>query len=280
MKLPNFVETSMKITCVGDCGVDYYIDHKLLRPGGITLNFAVHARNIFPKKDIIQIVTALGKNKEAKIVKTVFKKYHLIPYVTQMQGNTPIQYINHDKRGEKKFIKYDEGVLADFRINEQNSQIINKSDVVMTVIYSQIVNFFSSVVPNRPKKIMAVDFMDLADFDKRVDIVKKYIHQFDIGFFGLRSHEKKLLKDLQNLAKKYHKLFVITLGPNGSTAYNSSKIYFASAVPVKKIVDTTGAGDAFAAAFLKKYLYSGDVQKGLEYGNKFAAKIVQMLGSF
>lgn len=270
----------MKITCVGDCGVDYYIDHKLLRPGGITLNFAVHARKIFPKKDTIQIISALGNNKEAKIVKTVFKKYHLIPFITEMHGKTPIQYINHDKRGEKKFIKYDEGVLADFRINEQNSQIINKSDVVMAVIYSQIVNFFSSVIPNRPKKIMAVDFMDLADFGKKTDIVEKYIHHFDIGFFGLRSHEKKLLKDLENLAKKHHKLFVITLGPDGSTAYNSVKTYSAPGVSVKKIVDTTGAGDAFAAAFLRKYLYSHDVQKGLEYGNKFAAKIVQIVGSF
>ena len=59
---------------------------------------------------------------------------------------------------------------------------------------------------------------------------------------------------IKKLASSFQKLFIITLGPEGSMAYDVDKTYFAPSLPVKKIIDTTGAGDAFAAAFTKKYL--------------------------
>ena len=49
----------MRVVGVGDCGVDRYLNLGLDRPGGITLNFAVNARRVFPATDPVGVVTAL-----------------------------------------------------------------------------------------------------------------------------------------------------------------------------------------------------------------------------
>jgi ribokinase len=60
-------------------------------------------------------------------------------------------------------------------------------------------------------------------------------------------------------------------GPDGSTAY-------AEAVPVD-VVDTTGAGDAFAAGFLPAWRAGAGAQLALERGNAAAARVVARLGA-
>jgi sugar/nucleoside kinase (ribokinase family) len=54
------------ITAVGDCGVDRYLDLGRDRPGGITLNFAANARRLFPARDTVGVVTALGTDRKAR----------------------------------------------------------------------------------------------------------------------------------------------------------------------------------------------------------------------
>ncbi len=51
----------MRVTAVGDCGVDRYLSLGRDRPGGITLNFAANARRLFPAGDTVGVVTALSK---------------------------------------------------------------------------------------------------------------------------------------------------------------------------------------------------------------------------
>ena len=43
---------------------------------------------------------------------------------------------------------------------------------------------------------------------------------------------------------------------------------------------TTGAGDSFAAAFLRRYCRSRDVARGLQRGADRAAMTIQSVGAF
>ena len=90
---------------------------------------------------------------------------------------------------------------------------------------------------------------------------------------------KKNLLDSINQLKILNKLIVITRSENGSIAIKNNQIINCKSVKVDRILDLTGAGDLFAAGFLKEYLDNSDIKKCLEIGSKLASKIIQKIGA-
>ena len=90
---------------------------------------------------------------------------------------------------------------------------------------------------------------------------------------------KKNLLDSVNQLKKLNKLIVITRSENGSMAIKNNEIINCNSTKVKKVLDLTGAGDLFAAGFLKEYLDNSDIKKCLETGSILASKIIQKIGA-
>ena len=90
---------------------------------------------------------------------------------------------------------------------------------------------------------------------------------------------KKNLLDSVNQLKKLNKLIVITRSENGSMAIKNNEIIDCNSTKVNKILDLTGAGDLFAAGFLKEYLDNSNIKKCLETGSILASKIIQKIGA-
>ena len=90
---------------------------------------------------------------------------------------------------------------------------------------------------------------------------------------------KKNLLDSVNQLKKLNKLIVITRSENGSMAIKNNEIINCNSTKVKKVLDLTGAGDLFAAGFLKEYLDNSHIKKCLETGSILASKIIQKIGA-
>jgi fructokinase len=90
---------------------------------------------------------------------------------------------------------------------------------------------------------------------------------------------KKNLLDSINQLKKLNKLIVITKSENGSMAIKNNEIIDCNSTKVNKVSDLTGAGDLFAAGFLKEYLDNSNIKKCLETGSVLAAKIIQKIGA-
>jgi len=90
---------------------------------------------------------------------------------------------------------------------------------------------------------------------------------------------KKNLLDSINQLKELNKLIVITRSKNGSMAIKNNKIVNCNSTKVNKVLDLTGAGDLFAAGFLKEYLDNSDIKKCLETGSILASKIIQKIGA-
>jgi fructokinase len=90
---------------------------------------------------------------------------------------------------------------------------------------------------------------------------------------------KKNLLDSINQLKELNKLIVVTRSQNGSVAIKNNKIIYCDGVKVEKILDLTGAGDLFAAGFLKEYLDKSEIKKCLTTGSILAAKIIQKIGA-
>ena len=90
---------------------------------------------------------------------------------------------------------------------------------------------------------------------------------------------KKNLLDSVNQLKELNKLIVITRSGNGSMAIKNNEIINCNSIKVKEVLDLTGAGDLFAAGFLKEYLDNSDIKKCLETGSMLASKIIQKIGA-
>jgi len=92
------------------------------------------------------------------------------------------------------------------------------------------------------------------------------------------TNKKNLLNSINQL-KEFNKLIVITRSENGSMAIKNDEIISCDSVKIDKILDLTGAGDLFAAGFLKEYLDQCHIKKCLATGSLLASKVIQKIGA-
>jgi sugar/nucleoside kinase (ribokinase family) len=91
--------------------------------------------------------------------------------------------------------------------------------------------------------------------------------------------QKNNLLESINELKNINKLIIITRSEKGSMAVLNNQITSCDSIKVDKVLDLTGAGDLFAAGFLKEYLDKSNIEKCLQTGSKLAAKIIQKVGA-
>jgi len=117
----------------------------------------------------------------------------------------------------------------------------------------------------------------------RNDFYKLLINDLDI-LIGNENEINELMQKNNLLAsmnelKNINKLIIITRSESGSLAILNKEIINCESIKVEKILDLTGAGDLFAAGFLKEYLDKSNIKKCLQTGSKLAAKIIQKIGA-
>lgn len=75
------------------------------------------------------------------------------------------------------------------------------------------------------------------------------------------------------------KITVVTDGKNGAAVYeNGKKILEKPALDVP-VLETTGAGDAFASGFLAALFYEKNLETALDWGLKNSASVIQKVGA-
>lgn len=72
---------------------------------------------------------------------------------------------------------------------------------------------------------------------------------------------------------------VVTRSEKGCVIVAKGKIESVSAAPIEKLVDTTGAGDLFAAGFLFGVTQGFELKRAAELGSLAAAEIIQHIGA-
>ena len=76
-----------------------------------------------------------------------------------------------------------------------------------------------------------------------------------------------------------NKLIIVTRSEKGSLAIDNNIIIDCDSIQVNKVIDVTGAGDLFAAGFLKEYVEKSEIKKCLTTGSSMASKIIQKIGA-
>ena len=85
--------------------------------------------------------------------------------------------------------------------------------------------------------------------------------------------------DALQLARKDCKLAALTRSAAGSVIVSGAELHVIEARPVEKVVDTTGAGDLFAAGFLYGYTAGRDLATCARLGALAAAEIISHVGA-
>lgn len=269
----------MKIICAGDCGIDLYLPAGERRIGGITANVARHARDQFPDGDEVAVVSCLGDDEAAHLVWDAFAGSGIECLIETRNGATPVQDIEIQPDGERLFVGYEPGVLSDFRCSSVQLEAIRQCDLLIAPVYTQIVGFFEHLLTAQTSGLVAVDFADFAEH-RNFELLEAHIQDLDIAFFALSRSHKKEIDRIADLARTEGKLLIVTLGGDGSIAFLGEKKFECPIEPASAVVDTTGAGDAFAATFLSRYCHGIEIEQSMQVAASVAALVVAQSGSY
>lgn len=117
---------------------------------------------------------------------------------------------------------------------------------------------------------------------KGMNYLKKIISATDIlvvnreeaQYLAGKGSTDSLLKRLQNHAK----IVIITQGPKGASAYNGIQKFTIKPRNIK-IIETTGAGDAFSSGVLAGIVLKNDLEYALKLGQANAEAVIQHAGA-
>ncbi len=90
--------------------------------------------------------------------------------------------------------------------------------------------------------------------------------------------QSETMADVSSFFKDYGKKIVMTSGSEGAYFFYNDDVSHQPSKKIENVVDTTGAGDNFAAGFLDIYLSGKSVDEALINGNTRAVEVIQQLG--
>jgi sugar/nucleoside kinase (ribokinase family) len=114
------------------------------------------------------------------------------------------------------------------------------------------------------------EFLELVD--KHVDILFANEHEI------LSLYEVENFDDALQKVRGHCEIAALTRSEKGSVVLRGDEVHVIDAVPGVKVVDTTGAGDAYAAGFLYAYTQGLDLATCGRLGGAMAAQVISQYG--
>ena len=181
------------------------------------------------------------------------------------------------------------GASNKFNMKSFDEQLIINSSIIYIEGYlfdqpkaKEAIYYCCNLAKSRDKKI-ALSLSDLFCVDRhRIDFLKLIDEYVDIIFAN--EHEIKslyksnLIKSI-NIIKNNVDVGAITLGSKGSIVFENKVEYCIDPISIEELVDTTGAGDLFAAGFLFGFINKYSIEKCGYLGNKAASEIIKHIGA-
>lgn len=118
-----------------------------------------------------------------------------------------------------------------------------------------------------------------SDVEFFIALIQKYV---DIVFANEEEAKALTGKEPQealNEISQMCSIAVVKLGSKGSIIKKGTEIIRVKAIPVQQVVDTTGAGDCFAAGFLYGLTCGYSLEKCAQIGSILSSQVIQLLGA-
>lgn len=253
---------------------DVFVESGKMLAGGEALNFAANACK-FPDVKV-SIMGAIGDDDCGReVLRSIEGKPVDISDIHIIKGGkTASNHIYLTENGDRYFMEnsWDGGVDETFSMSESDRKAVCGSDIVYMTCYC---HSYKDVVSLKDRS----DFKLAVDFDVRRDFDEIEKLLLDIDFFFISGSED-ILPVFEKWSEKYDCIFNVTLAENGSVTYHKGRKHSCKAVPVSEVIDTTGCGDSYHAAFLCSYAAEGDIQKAMACGSASASETLSHIGGF
>ena len=261
----------MKIACVGDNCIDYYDDNGQAFPGGNPVNVAVYAKRLGAESAYLG---AVGTDRYGDLLLSrLMEKGVDISHVQCLPGATALCHVTH-VNGDRVLGDYDEGVMADFSLRQEDLTYLSEFDLVVTGLWGHAENSLAAI------RAMGIPIaFDGAErpFDPAGLIA---LPQTDIAFFSNDLLPADELKErILSIASLGPKLVVATRGGQGSLAYDGNRFVACPPAPCE-LIDTMGAGDSYIAGFLLAWLRDSSLIACMQAGAQNAAVTIGYAGAW
>lgn len=285
----------MAVLCIGEMLIDFIgegvgsidkVSSFKKEAGGCVANVACVTRKLGHKS---YLLTSLGQDGFGDFLENTLKKENVdCKYVTRKKATfTPLAFVSLDETGDRSFSFYFKGSSA-LRISKEDVERVDLSEI-------EVIHFASIAIQEESKeshlqllkkakeKGILISFdvnlrFNLWDSkDVYLETIKEFLPYVDIlkvadneleFLTATTSIKEALEKDFSNM-----KFVLYTKGEHGAEVYHKEKFSFTK-TPKVEVIDTTGAGDSFAGAFLSKLLNHKDIDnvslEDLEYMTNFA----------
>ena len=284
----NQKNSSPQITALGTCNIDFLmkvprfseaddevdIEDLHISLGGSATNFAVGLSRAGVDVGIIARIgnDDYGEFAFSKLEKEGVKTDRLI----RISKSTGMAFIAVDSYGERS-IYTSMGANAYFKLLKEDIDYIKSSKIL------HITGMYKEVVEEAAKHANFLSFNPGAALSAfGLDDLKKIIKKTNILFLNKKEVLTLTGEDFnegaQNLVDMGVSLVVVTCGELGACLYTPDEIIHSQTTKTESL-DTTGAGDAFAAGFIEGFIKNEEFNECLQMGNRSAYACLSKLGA-
>ena len=255
----------MNLVTLSACCADHYPQTNETYIGGNAFNQALTWHAI-SGEETIHLICRIGDDKNGQHIKSAMERRGFdLSHVSMVEGITARNRLRVDGEGERFEIEgsWISGVSESFTPTEEDWRLIYQADLISTCANNH--NILELQKRKKETQCLSIDFMDK---ENHIDMAPLLVGS-DIAFISATPTDKSFYKEM---AEQSGKLVVLTMGRHGSIAFYQGEEFFQDAIKVRKVIDTTGCGDTFQAAFAYYYLKSGkNIREALEQGANWAS---------
>lgn len=264
----------MRLAAVGSNCIDYYnnVDGGKAFAGGGPVNMAVYTVRIGGEATYIGPV---GNDNYGQFMKDSIGANGVdVSHLYIKEGKTAVSQVQLID-GERVFGDYDEGVLADFSLSDDDIKYIAGYDVVVADLWGKVEEQFQKL-----KELGITTAFDCADRPDDNE-AKVAIPFTDYLFFSSDLGDVKEVREkMANIQKQGPKLVIAMLGQEGSLCFDGNNYYKYGIKTCDNLVDSMGAGDSYIAGFLKGITEGHPIEEAMEQGASTATDTLKYFGAW
>jgi fructoselysine 6-kinase len=260
----------MKIVAMTVCCVDIYPQKQITGIGGNSVNFATQCVRSGVKQ--VAVLGSVGNDGHGAAIRRHLVKHLIdVSHLHTLPGSTASNDIYLTDTGETYSLpdSWRGGVYQEYRLSTEDWDFVRSHDIMAVISVDP--NFRETLRQLTPANKLVVDFLDTRDFD----LIEEAVPKIDLAFI---SGDAAVVERLTVLSKRVDILIVVTLGSEGSVAIRNGEPCYHKAVPVETVVDVTGCGDAYQAAFTIAWFENRGLKAALEAGSLAASRILGHVG--